>query len=388
MHLCPKNVPKPSRAAQKRWLELPLIRHDWLIVRNIIGDMFAGWWNRVFLAVGAIIGVAWLVQMLRAPAAPLELRLPTLLVAAATLAGFGTYRGAARRLHNFVEHSPLCFEALNPAGRRAYHVLWQAGVALTVTMTAAFVHARDDSIGFGLGVAGFAAQLLGIAASWLLLKVWTSFSFVLSWRATSAPKRHLEQRLGDTQWWSVIAQTQILHRRSGVAALAIIAGVGMVVAASASTVLTENQSNAWISTGLLTTAGVLLLTRVDEQVVRFSAFAGTGALASAIAHWPAPMAFAAGGAIILVLWGFWTGTDLLLQLLAVGLPTAAALSIVTVRVWQSRLMPLASADRALLVDAAACLMLGLLFWPLALAWAVLRLMQLYHRSRAATWALS
>jgi hypothetical protein len=366
---------------------LPLIRHDWLIARNSLADLFGSWRDRLLLAFGALIGVAWLAQASQTPAAPLEPRLVAVLLSAAIVAGFSGHQAAARRLRYFVERSPLCSEALTPAGRRAFHALWAAATALVVAAAATVIHLRTGWSGLRVGAVGLAAQGFGVLASWLFLQTRAMVgSMRLPSLSLSSSSRSTRSN-ADAQWWSVIAQRQVLLHRSGPLALAFAAAGGFVVLSAATAVTARDQPSNWIIAGVVTAAGALLLARIDEQVVRFSAFAGAGRWASATAHWPAPFAFAGGGATVFV--GLWAlhGMDPVPQLISIGAAAAATAAVVTLRVWQCRLMPLATADRVLSIDAAACLMFGLLLWPLALAWASLRLVQLYCRTGTATWTL-
>lgn len=365
---------------------MSLLRHDWLILRNSVGDVFDNWRDRALLALGAAVGVAWLVKATQGPAAPVAPQATYVLLAVAALAGFSAYQTAAMRLQYFIEHSPLCADALMPAGRRAFQMLWQAMTSVIVMSASAIILARTGDFGFRQAAAGLAAQSAGVIASWAFLKLRTAVGSILPRGMTRQSSFSSPKSVVSLQWWSIIARRQIILCRSGPAALAVAAAIGLAVFSAASAIPANDRLGAWIAAGAVATLGTLLLSRIDEQMVHFSAFSGTGRWAGAIAHWPMPIAFAGGVGAVVIAQGLGRA-DIGPPMLAVGLATGTAIFIVTARVWQCRLMSLASADRTLSIEAAACMMLGLLFWPLALGWAGLRLVQLYRRTGAATWAL-
>lgn len=321
-----------------------LFRHDRLIAANTIRATFAGWHDRAIAALllmAALLAVrAWFIDRPPRAAASAALVL-------AAIAGFGAGRLIARRLAFHAFDGLLAGDALHTPSRRRYSAAWH-GVGLASLGVATLI-ARPPLL-----VVSVPAYLVGA----LIAAVTDGFVF--------------PNRVGGARR-SGRALRACLHRPMAGLAAAIL----MLAILFSARTLTDDARLLTIAVG--TTAFALMLTRVDDAVIRFMTVAGHGSRRIMLRH-------TGGIATFLVVLG--PGCWLMLGPVAAGIAGATGagvLVLLTLRVLAYRLHGRRFADflvsllAALLLLVAGTMPVALPVVAIAIFW------QLGRRARLKTW---
>lgn len=324
-----------------------LFRHDFWIVANATRATFAGWHDRLIatlMLLGALAAIqSWFAYRPWAIAASTAM-------GAGILVGLGAGRLLAARLafHRF--DGLLAADALHARSRRRYTLAWH-GIAVMVMAAVALI-ARPSLI--PISVAGYAAG--GVAAELF-------GRFGTSWRPAS-------------------------HARSGWVLGRWLQRGGTGAAAALALVLALLPVRSFGMNALMMTAGIgtvligLLLTKVDDGIVRFMTSIGHGPLRMVLSNAKGMLAFIAVSAP-----GSWLMLGFGTAVVVAGASTALLLLLV-LRVLAYRLHAKRSAD-FLIAIVSGLLMLTAYYMPVALPLVVIAvLLRIGHRGAAKTWLLA
>lgn len=324
-----------------------LFRHDWMVARNTIRATFAGWHDRVIAAlmlVAALAGVrAWFVDRPWKVAAWAAL-------AVGTMIGIGAGRLVATRLTFHTFDGLLAADALQPQARWRFVVAWH-----------------------GVGLALLAATTLIARPSLLLVSVPTYLAGVLVAKLTVSLRMPWRIARTTRSRWTIRAWS---YRP--------------IAGASAATVLLLSMLPARTlgTNGLIAAAGIetvllaLMLTSVDDAIVRFMAVAGHGSRRIIVRHARGLASFLAAAV---------PGCWIILGPTGAGIVAAAGVAmllLLTLRILAYRLHARRLAD--LLVSILAGLLM-LVAYSTLVALPVIAVAMLWHlrrRGREKTWLLA
>jgi hypothetical protein len=324
-----------------------LFRHDWLIVWNTTRATLAGWHDRVIAALMLLVALA----VVRAWFADRPWTVASwATLAAGTMIGITAGRVVAARLAFHAFDGLLAADALHPELRRRYMAAWH-GVGLALLVVVALV-ARPSLLIVSVPAYTAGVLLAGLTSGLRL------------------PRRiAVETRPG----WTIRAWAQ--RPIAGIPAATIL-------------LLSLLPARALGTNALLTIIGIetvllaMMLSSIDDAIIRFMAIAGHGAWRIVVRH-ARGMASFLGMAV--------PGCWIISGPIAAGIVSAAGVAILlllTLRILAYRLHAKRFAD--LLVSVlAGLLMLVAYSMPVALpVLAVVMLLQLQHRGRARTWLLA
>lgn len=324
-----------------------LFRHDWLIVWNTTRATFAGWHDRVIAALMLLAALA----VVRAWFADRPWTIASWATfAVGTLIGITAERLVAARLAFHTFDGLLAADALHPQIRRRYMAAWH-GIGLALLVVVALI-ARPSLL-----IVSVPAYLAGVLLAGLTSGVTISRRIA----GTTRPG------------WTIRA---CAHRP--------IAGI------STATILLLSllPARALCTNALLTVIGIetvllaLMLTSIDDAIVRFMAIAGHGAWRIVARHGRGMASFLA-----MAIPGCWIMSGPIAAAI-VAAAGVAILLLLTLRILAYRLHAKRFAD--LLVSIlTALLMLVAYSMPVALpVIAFAMLWQLHRRGRANTWLLA
>ena len=360
-----------------------LLRHDLLLIRNGLADVLGSWRDRLLLCTVAAIGLGWLIN-----SHPLNVQiappwLPSAMLVVLALAAVGTMQAVGGRLREFVEQSALCADALNPSTRLIYRVAALTPVVIVSILVTVIVprdYLEPSLRPLTLAAALFAGAVIPSAATATMRLLRSTWG-----RATEAQRhRAARSRAWSPRFAVVIAARQTMTTANTPMTIVVPGLLALVVAAlSAAVAGAAGDTAGAVVLGVFTLGVLLVLTRIDAELVRFAAFTGVGPLKSASDH------FVAAGIFYLVL----TPAEVALvqapgrASLIILVITLAVASLTAARIWHYRTRPRRAADLAIQADLAATGLLGSAFPPLAAGWLLLRIAYLYRAARVATWAM-
>lgn len=324
-----------------------LFRQDRLIARNELRAAFRGWHDRVIAAMMLLAALAvvraWFADRPWTVAAWAAL-------VAGTVLGFGARRLIATRLAFHAFDGLLAPDALHPQIRRRYMAAWHGvGLALLALIT---LVARPSLL-----VVSVPAYLAGVLVAGLTSGVRMPRRIAGTARPGWAIRAWAHRPVGGVSAATILLLTLLPARALGTNALLTVVGIETVLLA-------------------------LMLTTVDDDIVRFMAIAGHGARRIIVRHAKGVATFLA-----MAVPGCW----IMLGAIAAGIVAAATIAILlllTLRILAYRLHAKRFAD--LLVSIlAGLLMLVAYSMPVALpVIALAMLWQLHRRGRTKTWLLA
>jgi hypothetical protein len=372
-----------------------LVRHDLRIAANSFLTAFYSVKDWVALALMVLLAGFFAADFLRG----LENRgLPlssTGLALYFAASAFFTYSFSHHRIRYFAEHSPLAFFALNGRSRRAYEAFW-LGLALLVNylvVAILYLSAGGREMAATLRAAlvfGWAADLAGTAAALLWRRAAEGVRRAVGRirlrlrRRAQSPERLPPGRLACLL--NVTIKRQSLFGRTTVAAMSIVAGVGLalgLLGLGLGRVLSEWESLATLL--LLLLLALVLLSRLNAGRIRFLRFLGFAPFAPGMMPVVAMavLVAAAGPFVPLVAPTYAVPTAVLMLALLALFALVAYL-----RALHYRLKTRSRADLAIQLDGLCIALLGFAFAPLALVFVLVRIYRLHRAARAATWTLS
>lgn len=339
----------------RRGVGLPLIQHDWLVLRRSLAVALPEW--RDWLIAAAIAALAIGLVHAQGPQAVLgDWRAAA---AIGALAGWKVAVATVQRLGWHRAEGVLAFAALAPSAARAFIA---AGLSLgAALLIIAGLAARPDAL---------VALLPGFAGGALLGLVTPRIGELAmpraGWRrgdAAGTPGR-------------IVAATQMPLGWS-------LAGGGVLVLLALASGLAAWLSGSWAPFVLAAGAALplLLLGRVDHALVRFLALSGYDARRSAALHLAASAVYVALVAAVAVCIDMRGLAAVLLIGLGFGCYTAF-------RVWAYRAQPRRSADTKLVFMFFGAALAGVLLPPLLLILLPYLGIQLYRRAVPASWSLA
>jgi hypothetical protein len=327
-----------------------LFRQDRLIASNSIRAMFVAWYDPAIAALLLLGGLAFV----RAPFVDRPwMTAAWAALAAGTMIGIAAQRLVARRLAFHAFDGLLAADALCPQMRRQYMAAWH-GVALALLLPVSLI------VRPSLLLVSVPAYLAGALIAGLTGSFGRSGRITLTIVGTARPK------------WTLRALSQ--RPIAGLAAAAV-----LLLALFPARTLGTNALMAVVGTGTLLLA--LMLTSVDDAIVRFMTIAGHGSRRLISEHAKGVTTFLAVSA---------PGCCIMLGPVAAGLAAAACaatMALMTFRILAYRLHAKRFAD-VLVSILAGLLMLVAYAMPIAvpvLAFAML--WQLHRRGRTKTWLL-
>lgn len=371
-----------------------LLRHDWVLIRNAVADVFGSWRDGLLVGLVGLIGLGLVIN---APhrASSISAWAPVWIPFFALVIGVTSARAAGRRLDQFTAHSVLCADALEPVSRWMFRIA-RLAPALLVSLAAAAAVDRPGSAGRSLLFVVVAAFIVGAVLPFvsraLALRVgrrqprWRSDGATRSGPSHTNihPATHPQARPVRWQLWSIVAVAQVRPAAGVQAAFVVPVAAALGVAALA--VAFRASGGAPAGVGVLvvgTLVATIALSRIDTGLVRFAAFAGCGPEASAAAHLMPSSLFA----FTLVIDTTMMSPHPCQAVLIISSVTGGVIALTTARVWYYRTRSAAAADAAIQLDATVAAGFGFAFAPLALGWLAMRGASLYRQARAATWAM-
>ena len=360
-----------------------LLCHDLLLIQNGLADVLGSWRDRLLLGTFAAIGLGWLINSHPVNAPTWPNWVPGAILVIMAVAAAGTMQAASSRLRDFVDGSALCADALDPPTRLTYKAVALTPVLIASLLVASVVEwdGRAPSL-WPLAVAAalfFGAVIPGAT---------TAIGRLFRTRRVHATEAQRHNTTGTSVWSPHLAviiaghQTMMPAKTSTIFVVPSVLALAVAVFAAVIARTAGNIAGV-VALGVPALGALLLLTRVDDQLVRFTAFTGRGPLISAGDH-----LIVAGIFCVVV-----TPAELALtrmpsgDLLVILIVALAFASVAVARVWYYRTRSRRAANLAIQLDLSATALLGSAFPPLAAGWLVLRLTYLYRAARAATWAV-
>jgi hypothetical protein len=322
-----------------------LARYDATIARHATAAAFLLWRDRLLLLLGgALVIAAWRTWLTDHPPAVQRWAVAAL----GGAAGFACGRWVIARLRHHAADGPLAAAALDPASRLRYAAIGHAAAASALAAIVAV--ARPELVAWSL-----AAWLIGAGLAHL------APALDLSW---VAPHRA----------WRRVAAIRRSYSASAIAALAFAAALAASTAVPAGTRLA--------TIGVAAALPMLVLTAIDEAVVRFMAMAGHGVAATIGRHARAGALFTAMAAILAFAAA---GPAAAALALTIGV---AAMAWLTVRVILYRLYARRLADVALTGIAAAMALIAMNL-PIALPFvAAIFIRHAWRRAAERRWLIA
>lgn len=351
-----------------------LFAYELQLLRGALALSFPRPTDWAMLLIVALLGVAFLHAQLLALAGAIRQWMPLAGLGAGLVSGIATTRFARRRLNEIAETGILLPEALDPVARRPYlgvHQLLALAVLASATGDVAW-HARalPDFGYLAASLAGFAAGSAAAALPDTLLARLSAPGAAARPRASS----HVA-----LDYPAIVRQLQIRPLRPRLSPIGVAIGIGLIttLASVVAASVAGRMAGLAVETLLLGPAG-WLLSRADDQLLRFARFAGVGVARGVGSHLIlAPIAclvVAAGAAL--------ADPALAIAALAIGL----------IIVWVRTLMLLLAtphsrrvADVRVQVEIMVAVVLGYFLPPLGILVAIGRPIQFYHRSMQRRW---
>lgn len=328
-----------------------MLRYDARIIGNGFRAAFSGWRDRVLLATVTLLGMGALRSRLEALS----------VIEAATAGGLsGLWIGFAvgcaidARLSFHASETPFSGDALSQSARRRYFRAWHGAALAGLAMVA--ILGRASVVPYVL-----TGYLTGAVAGYL-------FGFLLRRLATRMPVVPILGRPRIKGWQS----RPLLGAVAAITSIAVWAGLWGVLPESAARPVAI----------VITAVTVLLLTPVDDAIVRFAAIAGQGPAKSILVQAKAALVYMAiqTSAVGLLLGRSGAG----LTLLAGGI----VLALLVARVLAYRVLPRRPADLLLTALSGFGAMIATTFPALLPPTAIAALAMLYRRAARATWMMA
>ncbi|OQW45677.1 MAG: hypothetical protein A4S16_00340 [Proteobacteria bacterium SG_bin6] len=351
-----------------------LIGYEVRLLRGAIAQSFPRPTDWAMLLIVALVGVTFLHAQLPALAGAIRQWMPLAGLAIAAVIGFAASRFAWRRLDDIADGGILLAEALDPAARQSYlgvHQLLALAVLASATGDVAW-HARALP-DFGYLAASIAGYALGCWAAAMLDQLPPTRLPPAAMIDAKAPGGAALNYPG------IVRQLQIRPLPLPWPPIGVAIGIGLVTALAC----TETARMAGLPAGLTVEILLLapaagLLSRTDDQLLRFGRFAGIGVARGLRSHLIlatiACLTVAAGSALV----------QPPLAIAALGIGTLI-LWVRTLMLLLATLHPKRIAKLRVQLEITAAVLLGYVLPPLGLLVAIGRPVQLYRLSVRRRW---